>query len=331
MRKKKCMKTDILFSVVVPTYKSFFLKECIDSILLQSYTNFELIIVNDASPENIDEIVSSYSDERIKYYVNEKNCGAVDVVDNWNKCLEYSSGNYIICMGDDDKLLPNCLSEYAELIRKHPNLGVYHAWTEIIDEKSAFYELQSPRPEWESCMSLLWNRWNWRNRQYIGDFCFSVPVLKEIGGFIKFPLAWASDDITAVKCAQFGGVANTQTLCFQYRQNRYTISSVGKTDCKLEAVNLEKKWYVSFLKDYGKYIEDSVPDNFLDTEKKILKLVQGGLEQRFLYKQKMELIKDMTVCLWNVFFWARNFEKYNITKKTLLVSFFYAIIKRVTK
>lgn len=42
-------------------------------------------------------------------------------------------------MGDDDKLLPTCLEEYNKLIERHPNLGVYHAWTQIIDENQILY------------------------------------------------------------------------------------------------------------------------------------------------------------------------------------------------
>ena len=116
----------LLFSILVPTYKAKFLKECIDSVLSQTYTNFELIIVNDASPEDIDSIVSICSDDRLRYYKNKKNIGAVDVVDNWNLCLSYAVGDYVICMGDDDKLTPNCLEEYLKLIEKYPKLEKNH-------------------------------------------------------------------------------------------------------------------------------------------------------------------------------------------------------------
>ena len=61
------MITDIKFSVTVPAYKAQFLAECIDSILAQTYKNFELIIVNDASPQNLEGIISKYDDQRIRY------------------------------------------------------------------------------------------------------------------------------------------------------------------------------------------------------------------------------------------------------------------------
>lgn len=272
------------FSIVIPAYKSAFLKECIDSILAQTYEDFELIIVNDASPEDLDSIVFSYNDNRIRYYKNEKNCGAVNVVDNWNKCLSYALGDYIICMGDDDRLLPNCLEEYVNLMEKYPGLGVFHAWTEIIDEDGNFYKLQHPRPEYESALSLIWNRWNGRSTQFIGDFCFERKTLKNNGGFYFLPMAWASDDITAVIAADSKGIANAQTICFQYRVNKNTITNTGNWKTKIEATQQEEMWY----RDYFRKKAES---HLEEIDRKYLKLLNGQLEERFSEKYKWEIRK----------------------------------------
>ena len=235
------------FSVTIPAYKATYLYDAIASVLNQTYQDFEIIIIDNASPEDLKTIVDKFSDSRIKYFRNEKNCGAINVVDNWNICLSYAQGNYVICMGDDDMLFPNCLENYYILIKKYPGLGVYHAWTEIIDEDGNFFKMQHPRPEYESVFSMIWSRWNGRTRQYIGDFCFDTELLKADGGYYKLPLAWGSDDITSVRAAARSGIANMQSLGFAYRENRYTITSTGNDYIKLQAINSEKEWYKDFF------------------------------------------------------------------------------------
>ena len=236
------------FSITIPTYKALFLKEAIESVLSQSYSNWELIIVDDCSPDDIESIVKPYiTDWPVKYYRNNKNCGAKNVVENWNICLYHCTGDYIICMGDDDKLLPCCLEEYKKLINAHPDLNVYHARAEIINEKNDIIKIQAPRPEWESVLSLIWNRWSYRDKQYIGDFCYKTHYLKEVGGYHELPLAWGSDDITAVKAAQYLGIANTNEFCFAYRENSLSITSSGNARLKLRATIELYKWYENFL------------------------------------------------------------------------------------
>lgn len=239
------------FSISIPAYKSQFLHEAIESVVSQTYADWQLVIVDDCSPEDLKSIAETFlSDPRICYYRNEKNCGAIDVVDNWNICLSHCTGDYVICMGDDDRLLPCSLEEYAKLIEKYPELNVYHCRTEIIDETGSVTTTQEKRPEKESALSILWNRWDHRNKQFIGDFCYSTDYLKATSGYYKLPLAWGSDDITALLAAKNKGIANTQTVCFQYRESNHTItSSADNAKIKIEAFIAQQYWYTSFLNE----------------------------------------------------------------------------------
>lgn len=234
------------FSITIPAYKQKYLAEAIDSCLAQTCQDFELIIVNDHSSENLDAVVSRYDDPRIRYYVNEKNCGAIDVVDNWNICLSYAKGDYVICMGDDDKLLPCCLEEYAKLIEQYPGLNIYHTRTEIIDDKSEFMDLQESRPETESVYSIIWHRFKGR-KQYIGDFLFRTDALRKNSGFYKIPLATFSDDISVVIAANNGGIANMQSFGFQYREHSETISRSNNPRQIAYSAKVACKWYTEFL------------------------------------------------------------------------------------
>ena len=98
-----------LISFVLPAFKSEFLEQAINSILNQTYENFELIIVNDCSPDNVEEIVYSFKDKRIKYYENEKNIGGTNLIDNWNLCTRFANGEYLILASDDDIYSPDFL------------------------------------------------------------------------------------------------------------------------------------------------------------------------------------------------------------------------------
>lgn len=241
------------FSVTIPAYKSQFLYDAVESVLAQTYEDWELIIVDDCSPENLYSIIESLlEDSRIHYFRNNQNCGAENVVDNWNICLGYCTGDYVICMGDDDRFKPNCLEEYAKIISKYPGLKVYHARTEIIDENGNPLFMQEERPEWESAISLLWNRWDHRVNQYIGDFCYEMSQLRAEGGYYKLPLAWGSDDVTAVRAASLKGIANTQLPIFEYRQNSRTITSSKYGRMKANATRLAFQWFDSFIKDIYK-------------------------------------------------------------------------------
>ena len=273
----------VLFSILIPAYKSQFFSAAIESILMQTYKDWELVIVDDHSPEDLKNIVDSFADNRIRYYRNEKNYGAIDVVDNWNKCLSYAKGDYVICMGDDDILPYNALETYKDLIDRYPSIKVYHGRTELIDEEGISLALLEPREEVESPLALAYYRWKGRY-QYIGDFCYEINALKEQGGFYKLPLAWASDDISAVRQASLGdGIANSNIVLFKYRINRLSITSSGSIPVKLEAIKQEEEWYELFLSLYSvKRERETAYLQYLNTMKEAY-----FLKKLSLYKVKL--------------------------------------------
>ena len=96
-----------LVSILMPVYKTAaFLKEAVDSILTQSFTDFELIVLNDCSPDNADEILDAYTDPRIVRYKGEKNVGLSNVL---NVGIEMARGKFIARMDSDDLSMPDRL------------------------------------------------------------------------------------------------------------------------------------------------------------------------------------------------------------------------------
>lgn len=312
------MVQNIKFSVTIPAFKDKYLKETIDSVLAQTYPNYEIVIVNDASPYDLDSIVSQYHDTRIRYFKNEKNCGAKDVVDNWNICLTHATGDYLICMGDDDNLTPRCLQDFANLIVKYPHLDLYHARSEIIDDDSNFVCLLEERPEWESVYSLMYNPRN----THLGDWLFKTETLRKNGGFYKLPYGWQSDDISAFIAAANHGVANTKEVGFQYRGNGLSISHDMKSiEDKIEAVRHSIKWQIRF-------VNNSNPNN--DRDKQLIKLIKREAlargNQDIDNMVEFDLRKNFISRSW---FWLWNSSKHDISfirySRCLLKTFIYRL------
>lgn len=300
------------FSILIPAFKQKYLYEAINSCVSQTYGEYEIIIVDDASPEDLKSVVDKFDDHRIKYFRNDSNCGAINVVDNWNISLSHAQGDYVICMGDDDMLKPNCLEDYVNLINKYPGLEVYHAWTELIDENSSLCGLQAPRQEWESVYSLIWNRWNGRLNQFIGDFCFEVKALQKNGGFYKLPMAWGSDDITVVRAAINKGVANTQTICFQYRVTRNTISNTGNCRTKIYAILLERSWY-------RKLFDEILNKPQSPSDKTFFSCIQTSMPNYYRKKISSTIASDICQHPTHFIGWLRKSDELEISK--LIVSY----------
>jgi len=303
------------FSIGIPAFKAKFLDECINSILAQTYTDFELIIVNDASPEDIGGIVSQYLDERISYYVNDKNIGAENVVDNWNKCLSYAKGDYFILMGDDDTMESNYLEEFVKLINKYPDLNIYHCRSYIINENSEKILLSNSLPEYESVYDNVWHRITSLRTQFISDFVYRRKSLVEFGGFYKLPLAWISDDISAYIAMQEKGIAHLNNPVFNYRKSNLTISRSGNSELKMKAVLMAESWFKTFLKK-------EAPQKGYD---KVLYMAINQRLSAYILKRKLNIIASSLnkkgLVSW--FFWLRKSKEYEISK-TLL---FYSLVE----
>ena len=296
------MNKDIKFSVTIPAFKDKYLKETIDSVLAQTYSNYEVVIVNDASPYDLDSIVCQYDDSRIRYFKNEKNCGAKNVVDNWNICLSNATGEFVMCIGDDDKLTPRCLQDFADLIEKYPDLDLYHARSEIIDDDSNYVCTLEERPEWESVYSLLYNPRN----THLGDWLFRTEALRRNGGFYKLPYGWQSDDISAFIAAASHGVANTQEVGFQYRGNGLSIShDLTCIEDKIEAVRFATQWRLNF-------VSEKHPDN--DDDRQLIKYIKrAAIAHEHLAIDDMiefDIRKHFWIRSW---FWFCNRKKYEIS------------------
>lgn len=108
------MKKNIKLSICIPTYnRASYLERCLKSILVSQDDNLEIIIQDNASPDNTEAVVKTFNDKRIKYFKNDTNIGGVR---NAIEILEKASGDYVFYLTDDDFLFPNAIKTIKEFI-----------------------------------------------------------------------------------------------------------------------------------------------------------------------------------------------------------------------
>lgn len=123
-------------SVLMPVYKTdeIHLRGAIESILNQTFTDFEFLILEDCPNDDRENIVKTYNDDRIVYFKNEKNLG---ITPSRNKLIEAAKGEYLAVMDHDDISLPERFAEEVRYLDEHPDVGVVSCWAEYFSKRKA--------------------------------------------------------------------------------------------------------------------------------------------------------------------------------------------------
>lgn len=260
-----------LVSIAIPAYKASFIKEAINSALNQTYSNIELVIVDDCSPEKIDEIVHGFNDPRIRYYRNEKNIGAKDPSKNWNKCLEYAKGDFFSLLCDDDTYEPTFVEEMLRLQQEFPNVKVFRARAKTIDEENHTINWYPSSPKFESCIDYMYQKMAGFRRQTISEFLYATNFIRAQGGYTNMPRAWTADSLSIYKFSLENGIASTSNFLVNFRATSKNISSIYSDAIdKRDAILLFKKKIELFImktsnSDHRKLLTEAL-DQFVYTE-----------------------------------------------------------------
>jgi glycosyltransferase involved in cell wall biosynthesis len=118
-----------LITIAIPTFnRAAWLKDCILSVLSQTYQNIEVIVSDNASIDETQEVLKSFSDRRLRVVKQENNIG---LLPNWNACLAEANGEYIVIVPDDDTIAPWLLERSVALVRTDPQIPIVIALADI--------------------------------------------------------------------------------------------------------------------------------------------------------------------------------------------------------
>jgi glycosyltransferase involved in cell wall biosynthesis len=133
-------------SVCIPTYnKARYLANAIESVLAQTFTGFELIVIDDASTDETAQVLRQFADPRLRVEVNPANLGFAR---NFVRCLQLARAGYVMIFHDDDCMLPRLLEREVEVLDRDPHVVLVHAAAQLIDEAGCAYSV--PPQQWPS-------------------------------------------------------------------------------------------------------------------------------------------------------------------------------------
>lgn len=142
-----------LVSVIIPVYNGEkFLKDAIDSVLCQTFSDFELLIINDASRDNSAKIVNSYSDSRIRFLENSFNLGLAGAR---NRGINEAQGKYIAWLDCDDISLPTRLEKQINVLENDVSIGLCGTWVKTLGGNSASEWRYPINPDYLRCRMIF--------------------------------------------------------------------------------------------------------------------------------------------------------------------------------
>ena len=120
-------------SIVLPVYNAEkYVREAIESILNQTFTDYEFVIINDGSTDGSEKIIQSFKDKRIIYVKNEKNIGIVKTL---NKGIEKAFGTYIVRMDADDVSVSDRVEKQVKFMDENPRISISGSWMKYFGSK----------------------------------------------------------------------------------------------------------------------------------------------------------------------------------------------------
>ena len=241
------------YSFLLPAFKGGFLKEALSSLQAQTFVDFVVLVSDDCSPEPIYDIVRPFlSDSRFMYRRNDINIGAAALPSHWNLILEQCESPYVVMAGDDDIYDPRFLEEIDKLVLQFPQVNLLRAVLDKIDSNGTVIETEQAFSPFQDSQQFIYELFDKRHQHGVGQFVFKTSYLKSVGGFYDLPLAWFSDDATAI-IASKQGVAHTSSVLFHARISDSSISGQPNSTLfvkmKAKSINSFYLWFKSFLKE----------------------------------------------------------------------------------
>ena len=237
-------------SVLVPVYNAEkYIAATISAVLKQSFADFELVLLNDASNDNSEDIIKKFSDKRIVYARNEENLG---ISATRNKLIDMAKGEYIAVLDHDDICLPHRLKMQVNFLDKHQDIAMIGSWFELT--------CSAKKPWWRRILFNLGWVWchplypSW-NDLWQGNVLMHPTIMYRRKTFADAGIKYRSEyspaeDYDLVKQAMEKGllIANLPQILLKYNLHGSNLSLLKKQSMQLADHKIKKEIAARFDK-----------------------------------------------------------------------------------
>jgi glycosyltransferase involved in cell wall biosynthesis len=310
-----------LVSVVMPLYNTaLYVSESIQSILNQTYQNIELIIVNDGSTDNSEEVALSFSDSRIKYYRNEENR---KIVYTRNRAIELAQGEYIAFLDSDDISSPERIKLQVDFLENNAKYGFVGSNIQNI----TLDEIVEPVLDFPSdndlirCIMLFRNTFcasavMFRREAIVGEkFDPEFPVAEDYDIYLRIlDKGWLCTNLkTALTFYRIHGQNITLTKKQLLDEKDIQLLKRQLDKLALKYTDEELRYYFLLGKiDVAEYYIEYLRYNFYDVNELLSKIVFANINSGFLNNNTLIVFLFK---YWNDSFVAINSYNYSLYSK----------------
>lgn len=285
-----------IISVIMPNYNTplEYLEKAVNSILTQTFYDFEFIIIDDCSTDNSYSFLRSLDDKRIKLVRNKKNLG---VTASLNVGLEIAVGEYIARMDSDDISLPERFERQLEYMNAHRDVIVCGTFAEEIGDRNGKRCRKIPNVEEYQCGVLFGNVYGLIHPTAF----FRASELRK--NHIRYDenVKTAQDYAMWASCVRFGKISNVEEVLFQYRIHGKQISSEKKDIQKRCTMYTMKQQLLHIIPDITDeevqlHYEYCISNNVsLEMKKWFRRIIKANTECKYVNEDELAKFIDMFI------------------------------------
>jgi glycosyltransferase involved in cell wall biosynthesis len=233
-----------------------FIAYAIESVLSQTFQDFEIIIVDNCSTDNSFSIIQNYTtDDRVKLFQNQENIG---MIRNWNQCILYATGKYLKFLFADDYFKNNALEEFITPFQKDPSISLVVSTREYLFDNGStiqypiyFKGVRNGKQVIDECISENFNP--------LGEPSFVMFRKQDITiGLFNTDMHWIADIDYWLRLCSIGNVFSLEKSCVLFRKHSQQATESIITNGKFLSEERNLIYYNFFIRRSGK--QDSKED-----------------------------------------------------------------------